>query len=202
MRVVVATRNRGKVAELVRLFALPELTLVSLDDLPQVADVIEDAETFEGNARKKAWETALAFGLPALADDSGLAVDALNGAPGIHSARFGGEHGNDGANVDKLLALLKDVPDTERGARFICVLAFADPQGKLGNDIHCTRGAIEGKVLHQRKGGGGFGYDPILTPHGESLSMAELSIDQKNQFSHRARAAEQMRDFLREYAKP
>lgn len=199
MRVVVATRNHGKVAELVRLFALPEITLVSLDDLPAVPDVLEDADTFEGNARKKAWETALAFGLPALADDSGLAVDALDGAPGIHSARFAGEHGNDGGNIDKLLALLTDVPDAERSARFICVLAFADPQGNLGRDIHCTHGTIEGKVLRARQGNGGFGYDPVLVPDGEPLSMAELTIEQKNQFSHRARAATQMRDFLRDY---
>jgi XTP/dITP diphosphohydrolase len=201
MRVVVATRNRGKVQELVRLFAIPELTLLSLDELPAIADVIEDAATFEGNARKKAWETAIAFGLPALADDSGLAVDALDGAPGIHSARFAGEHGNDGGNNDKLLTLMQDVPDTERGARFICVLAFADPTGKLGRDIHCTRGTIEGKVLRTRQGEAGFGYDPILIPNGETQSMAELSIDRKNEFSHRARAATEMRQFLREYLK-
>lgn len=199
MRVVVATRNRGKVKELVRLFALPSLTLVSLDDLPPIADVIEDADTFEGNARKKAWETARALGLPALADDSGLAVDALNGEPGIHSARFAGEHGNDGANVDKLLHLLTDVPDPQRGARFICALAFADPTGALGKNIHCTHGTIEGRVLRARQGIDGFGYDPVLVPAGESLSMAELSIERKNELSHRAKAAAKMRDFLTGY---
>jgi len=199
VRVVVATRNRGKVKELVRLFALPSLTLVSLDDLPPIADVIEDADSFEGNARKKAWETALALGLPALADDSGLAVDALNGAPGIYSARFAGEHGNDGANVDKLLHLMTDVPDTQRSARFICSLAFADPTGPLGTTIHCAHGTIEGRVLRARQGEGGFGYDPVLVPAGESLSMAELSIERKNELSHRAKAAAQMRDFLAGY---
>jgi XTP/dITP diphosphohydrolase len=202
VRVVVATRNQGKVKELVRLFALPSLTLVSLDDLPPIADVIEDADTFEGNARKKAWETALATGLPALADDSGLAVDALNGAPGIHSARFAGQHGNDGANVDKLLHEMRDVPDTQRSARFICSLAFADPTGPLGATIHCTHGTIEGRVLRARQGIGGFGYDPVLVPASESLSMAELSIERKNQLSHRAKAAAQMRDFLAGYIKP
>jgi XTP/dITP diphosphohydrolase len=210
VRVIVATRNQGKVKELSRLFALPSLTLVSLDDLPPIADVIEDADSFEGNARKKAWETALALGLPALADDSGLAVDALNGAPGIysaryagargiHSTRFAGQHGNDGANVDKLLHEMRDVPDSQRGARFVCALAFADPTGALGKAIHCTHGTIEGRVLRARQGNGGFGYDPILIPTGESLSMAELSIERKNQLSHRAQAAQQMRDFLRSY---
>lgn len=202
MRVVVATRNQGKVKELVRLFALPSLTLVSLDDLPPIADVVEDADTFEGNARKKAWETALATGLPALADDSGLAVDALHGAPGIHSARFAGEHGHDGANVDKLLREMRDVPDNQRGARFICSLAFADPAGTLGKEIHCTHGTIEGRVLRARQGIGGFGYDPILVPLGESLSFAELSLERKNQLSHRAQAAAQMRDFLAGYINP
>lgn len=199
MRVVVATRNHGKVLELVRLFDMPSITLVSLDKLPPFADVIEDADSFEGNARKKALETAIATGLPALADDSGLAVDALHGAPGIHSARFAGEHGNDDANVDKLLSLLTNVPDRERTARFVCVLAFADPSGKLGDNIHCTHGTIEGRVLRARQGNGGFGYDPILVPSGETLSMAELSIDHKNQLSHRAQAAARMRDFLRSY---
>lgn len=199
MRVVVATRNHGKVLELVRLFAMPSLELVSLAELPPFPDVIEDADSFEGNAKKKAWETALATGLPALADDSGLAVDALNGAPGIHSARFAGEHGNDGANVDKLLSLLANTPESERTARFLCVLAFADPNGALGESIHCTRGTIEGRVLRARQGNGGFGYDPVLTPVGETLSMAELSIDRKNELSHRAKAAAQMRDFLRGY---
>lgn len=199
VRVVVATRNRGKVLELTRLFAMPSIQLVSLDELPAFADVVEDADTFEGNAKKKALETALATGLPALADDSGLAVDALNGAPGIHSARYAGEHGNDTANYEKLLHELRDVPDGERQARFVCVLAFADPSGALGKDIHLTRGTIEGRVLRAAQGNGGFGYDPILVPSGETRSMAELSIEEKNAFSHRARAAEQMRDFLRGY---
>ena len=206
MRVVVATRNHGKVLELNRLFALPEIQLVSLDELPAIPDVIEDADSFEGNARKKAMETALALGLPALADDSGLAVDALNGAPGIHSARFAGAPGddknaNDSANVDKLLSLMTSVADPQRSARFICVLAFADPTGKLGNTIHCTHGTIEGRVLRARQGHGGFGYDPVLVPSGETLSMAELSIDRKNELSHRAKAATQMRAFLRSYTR-
>lgn len=218
MRVVVATRNHGKVLELTRLFAMLNLTLVSLNDLPAFADVIEDADTFEGNAKKKAWETAQVTGLPALADDSGLAVDALNGAPGIHSARFAGTPGdnknaNDDANVDKLLSLLANVPDSQRTARFVCVLAFADPHGALGSTVHCTHGTIEGRVLNARQGSGGFGYDPVfaplgesfaplgesLVPAGETLSMAELSIERKNQLSHRAQAAEQMRAFLRGY---
>ncbi len=199
MRIVVATRNRGKVVELLRLFDLPNVELLSLHDLPDMPDVIEDADTFEGNAKKKAWETAITLGLPALADDSGLEVDALGGAPGIHSARYAGEHGNDGANVDKLLAAMIDVPDAQRTARFRCVLAFADPKGALGTQMHCVSGAINGRVLHARQGGGGFGYDPILVPDNETLSMAELSLERKNQISHRAQAAAHMRDFLRGY---
>lgn len=198
MRVLVATRNAGKVRELARLLAdLEGVELVGLDAFPDLADVIEDADTFEGNAIKKAREVARATGLPTIADDSGLVVDALGGAPGVYSARYAGAHGDDAANNDKLLCELEDVADADRAARFVCVLAFADPS--RGEEVSVVRGTIEGHVLRAPRGAGGFGYDPLFLPVGETRTTAEMPADEKNAISHRAEASRKMRDVLREH---
>lgn len=188
-RLLLATRNRGKLRELARLFddlpAAPALLCVDdLDEPPD--DVVEDGETFEENALKKAREVARATGLPTLADDSGLEVDALDGAPGVHSARYAGEHGDDEANNARLLRELRGVPDAERTARFRCVLAFVD-----GDHEHLCSGACEGRVGHAPRGDGGFGYDPLFVIE-DGRTMAELSPADKDERSHRARAARAM----------
>lgn len=199
-RIVVATRNRGKVAELVRMLGdLSGVELVSVADFPDVPDVVEDGATFEHNARKKAREVARATRLPALADDSGLEVDALSGAPGVYSARYAGERAGDAANNAKLLAALRDVPDAQRTARFRCVLAFADPSGPLGEAEHVVDGTCEGRIAHAPKGSHGFGYDPLFVLDGGDRTLAELGPDVKDRVSHRAAAARAMRGWLADY---
>jgi len=200
MKLLVATRNQGKVRELQRLFAsLEGIELIGMSAFEHVPDVIEDADTFEGNAAKKALEVARATGLPTLADDSGLVVDALGGAPGIYSARYAGSHGDDEANNDKLIGALEDVEDAKRTGRFVCALAFADPDGPLGERVHVLHGAIEGHLLRERRGEGGFGYDPLFLPIGETRTTAEMPAEEKNAISHRAEASRKMHDFLGRY---
>lgn len=199
MKLLVATRNAGKVREFRRLLAeLEGVELVGLDAFPELADVVEDADSFEGNAVKKAREFAEATGLPTMADDSGLEVDALDGAPGIYSARYAGEHGDDEANNQRVLAELEDVPEEARGARFRCALALVDPTGGL-EGAHVEHGVIEGRILHTPRGVGGFGYDPLFLPHGEARTTAEMPAEEKNAISHRAEAAKKMCVFLRRY---
>ncbi len=197
MKLVVATRNAGKVRELDRLLGGLGLELVGLD--PSVPDVVEDADTFEGNAEKKAMEVARRLGAMVVADDSGLVVDALGGAPGIFSARYAGTHGDDQANNDKLLRELEAVPDADRTARFVCALAFADPDGPLGARCHVVRGTIEGTILRAPRGDGGFGYDPLFLPLGETRTTAEMPPAEKNAISHRAEAARALGAFLTAY---
>lgn len=200
MKLLVATRNAGKVRELARLFAeLEGVTLVGLDTFPELPEVVEDADTFEGNAIKKASELARASGLPTIADDSGIEVDALAGAPGVHSARYAGEHGDDEANNAKLLRELEGVEDARRTARFRCALAFADPAGSLGDRVHVEHGVVEGTVLRAPRGEHGFGYDPLFLLRGDTRTTAELAPDEKNAISHRAEAARRMLAFLRSY---
>ena len=170
---LLATKNRGKLREFRQLFAdLPDLTLLGPDEVPSLPDVDEDGLTFADNARKKAVEIARVCGHAVLADDSGLEVDALGGAPGVHSARYAGNHGEDEANNDKLLAELSNVPEAERTARYRVVLAFADPNGPLGATVHLEDGVCEGRILFERRGQGGFGYDPLFLPQGYTQSMA------------------------------
>lgn len=191
-RLVLATRNRHKVAELRSILtgpggALPGLdpaAVVGADAFPEVPDTIEDGVTFAANALRKARELAAATGLVAVADDSGLAVDVLGGAPGIFSARWSGRHGDDRANLDLLLAQLRDVPDLHRGAGFVCAAALVTPQGQ---EVVCE-GTLRGTLLRAPRGQGGFGYDPILLPAGEIRSAAELSPAEKNRISHRGQA--------------
>ena len=183
-RIVVGTRNKGKLAELESLLADVSIRAVSLAQFPEAPDIEEDGDTFEANAAKKATVLAQTIGEWVVADDSGLEVDALDGRPGIYSARYAGEPTDDKANVSKLLGELKGVPTSQRTARFRCVIALASPEELLLT----VTGACEGVILEERRGHGGFGYDPVFfyEPFGESF--AELTQSQKNQVSHRGRA--------------
>jgi len=185
-RLVLATRNPHKVGELqaILLHAGVDVSLVGMDAFPHVPDVVEDGLTFASNALKKARETATATQLPCLADDSGLCVDALNGMPGVFSARWSGRHGDDAANLDLVLAQLSDVADGLRGARFECAAALALPSGQE----RVVSGTVEGRLLRARRGSGGFGYDPIFLPDDHEVTTAEMSAAEKNAISHRGRA--------------
>ena len=178
MRVVLASRNAGKLAELQRM--LPGLELVALDEAFEPGP--ETAATFEENALAKAREACAHTGLPAVADDSGLAVDALNGMPGVLSARWAGRHGDDEANLRLLLAQLTDVPDDRRGAGFVCAAAYALPDGRE----HVVRGELRGVLTRAPRGGGGFGYDPLLLVG--DRTTAELAPEEKDAVSHRGQA--------------
>lgn len=186
-KLLLATRNQGKIVEFRRILdavAPGAIELVGLDAFPDLHDVDETGTTFEENALLKAREMSEATGLPAIADDSGLCVDALNGDPGIFSARWAGTHGNDLANLEKVLEQLKDVPNSERGAYFICVAALYLPDGRT----FCQEGRFYGTILRAPVGENGFGYDPIFQPEGLEISSAQMSSDAKDAVSHRGKA--------------
>jgi XTP/dITP diphosphohydrolase len=191
MKIVLATRNPGKVAELRALLANLPVELVSAADVEGAPEVEEDAPTLEGNARKKADALHQHTGLPALADDTGLEVDALGGAPGVHSSRFAGPDADDAANRTKLLKDLSGAAD--RNARFHTVLAFID-----GDDVRFFEGVCEGEIMEAERGVGGFGYDALFQPEDETQTFAEMSAEAKNRISHRGRALERFAAFLRE----
>jgi XTP/dITP diphosphohydrolase len=186
-RAVLATRNNGKVEEFRRILeehAAGEIDLLGLNNFPQMPEVEEDGSTFLENALKKAQETAAFTQLPAIADDSGICVDYLNGMPGIFSARWAGRHGDDQANLQKLLDELSDVADEERGAQFRCVVALAHPNGE-----HIwEEGVVEGVITRLPVGNNGFGYDPIFQPAGFSVTTAQMSAIEKDEISHRGKA--------------
>jgi XTP/dITP diphosphohydrolase len=190
MKLVFATRNRNKVAELRALVAPLGFEVLSLDDVT-VPDVEEDAPTFAGNAEKKARATFAATGLPSLADDSGLEVDALDGAPGVRSARYAKEHSST-ANNAKLLAALAEDADEKRTARFRSALAYVDADRLL-----TAEGACEGRIARAPRGEGGFGYDPLFLVENGARTMAELAPEEKNRISHRGRALRQLAERLR-----
>ena len=189
MRVVLATRNAGKIAEIKAILDVRGITWLTYQDQPDWPDVIEDGSTFLANATLKATALADHFNLPALADDSGLEVDALGGRPGIHSARFAGPDATDADNVAKLLLELRDVPAGSRGAQFSSVVVLAAPGGAT---ISAT-GACRGSITTAARGEGGFGYDPVFLPLGYEKTMAELSAAEKNSLSHRGRALRRLR---------
>lgn len=195
MKLLVATTNRGKIAELRGMLGDLGIELVTVADVGIDGEVVEDAETFEGNARKKATELARRSGLSALADDSGLEVDALGGGPGVYSARWAGPGATDSSNVEKLLGVLENVEDGKRGARFRCVLALAGPSGAIE---HVTDGRCEGSIARAPRGEGGFGYDPVFVPTGETRTMAEMTAEEKNARSHRGAAVRAMRAFFQQ----
>jgi len=192
--VVLASRNRGKLAELQALFAPLGLRLRLVSDFAEDA-AEEHGETFEDNALLKARHAAAAAGLPAIADDSGIEVDALGGAPGVRSARFAGEQADDDANNRKLLGLLKDVPLAARGARFVCVMAYvrrADDTAPL-----IARADWRGRILDAPRGTNGFGYDPLFFVPDQGCASAELPSETKNRISHRGQAARALIEKLR-----
>jgi XTP/dITP diphosphohydrolase len=184
MKIILATQNQGKIKELQELLMDEDIIVLSLSDIPDWEDVEENGATFAENAAIKARETVRRTGLVALADDSGLEVDALNGAPGVHSARFAGEPKDDERNNDKLLHLLEKIPQDKRTARFRCALVVATPSGKE----YLTEGTVEGQILTERRGTDGFGYDPIFYLPEYARTMAELNLTEKNRLSHRAQA--------------
>ncbi|MER5256312.1 MULTISPECIES: RdgB/HAM1 family non-canonical purine NTP pyrophosphatase [unclassified Streptomyces] len=196
-RLILATRNAGKITELKAILADAGLThdLVGADAYPEIPDVRETGVTFAENALLKAHALAKATGLPAVADDSGLCVDVLGGAPGIFSARWAGRHGDDTANLNLLLAQLGDIDaDTHRGAHFACAAALALPDGTE----RVVEGQLRGVLRHTPAGTGGFGYDPILQPEGETRTCAELSAAEKNAISHRGKAFRALVPVVRE----
>ena len=184
MRVVLATRNRHKLEELRRILSPYDVELTSLEDYPDVPDVAETGGTFADNAILKARAVAAATGLVAVADDSGLSVDALNGMPGVLSARWAGRHGDDVANLELVLAQIGDVPDDRRGAAFVCAAAAVSPEGP----VVLAEGRVEGWLLRAPRGSNGFGYDPIFVPIGEKRTTAEMSAEEKDAISHRGAA--------------
>ena len=184
-QLVLATLNQGKLVELRRILApYPGIALLGLDEAPAYEPGPETGATFEENALAKAREAVQATGLPAVADDSGLAVDALNGMPGVLSARWAGRHGDDRANLELLLGQLQDVPDERRGAAFVCAAAYALPDGREG--VVC--GELRGVLTREARGTNGFGYDPLLVPDGGTRTTAELSAQDKDAISHRGQA--------------
>ena len=195
MEILVATGNKGKLAEYQELLADSPITFLSLHDVGLGdMDVAETADTYEGNAILKARAYAEASGKPTLADDSGLSVDALDGAPGVYSARYAGEGASDADRRAKLLANLTDVPPADRTARFECVIAFVDAEG----EILTTRGVCEGRIAQEVSDGKhGFGYDPLFIPDGYEVTFGDMDGATKHQLSHRGRAVQALREILK-----
>jgi len=192
LRIVVATGNRGKLQELETMLGPLGVEIKSMADYPDIPEVVEDGETFAENAAKKARVVAGATGEVALADDSGLEVDFLDGAPGVYSARFAGEEKDDRANNEKLMGLLEGVPPEKRGARFRCVVALALPGGR----VVTTEGACEGVIGDRPRGEGGFGYDPLFYVPRLGKTFAQLDMSEKNLISHRGKAFDQAREVI------
>ncbi|WP_084960629.1 RdgB/HAM1 family non-canonical purine NTP pyrophosphatase [Thermoactinospora rubra] len=192
MRIVLATRNQGKIVELRRI--LTGFDIVGLEEFPHIGEVAETGLTFAENALLKAHAVARGSGLPAVADDSGLCVDALNGMPGVFSARWSGKHGDDKANLDLLLAQVSDVPAGRRGAHFACAAALALPSG----EERVVEGSLAGHIVFEPRGANGFGYDPIFVPEGETRTTAEMSAEEKDAISHRGRAFRALAPIVRE----
>jgi XTP/dITP diphosphohydrolase len=191
MTLVIATRNAHKVREMGQILG-DGVCLRWLEDFPGVPEIPEEGETFEANATRKAVAVARALGLPALADDSGLEVDALGGAPGVRSARFSAEGATAAENNAKLLRLMEGVPQERRTARFRCVIAVALP----GGAVRTAEGACEGRIAEAPRGTGGFGYDPLFVPEGYGETFAELGAEVKNRISHRGRALRAAREMI------
>lgn len=189
---VIATRNKEKAEEIKRiLYGLP-IAFYTLDDFAGCPGVKEDADTFKGNAVKKAIAVAEYTKKPSIADDSGLEVYALNGAPGVLSARYAGEDADDRKNLEKVLYEMEDVEEGKRGGRFVCVIALAFPDGK----VLVFEGYAEGSIGREPKGFNGFGYDPVFYPKGYDRTFAEMSADEKDSLSHRGMALKEFREYV------
>ncbi len=191
---VLASGNQGKIAEFQRLLEGLEIQVHSMKEYPEIGDIVEDGTTFAENALIKARTVCQATGKAALADDSGLMVDALDGAPGIYSARFAGEQHDDGANNAKLLRLLQDVQDGARSGKFFCAIAIVLPDGRE----YTVEGTCPGVILRELKGQGGFGYDPLFYVPEMGKTFAELSMEEKNRISHRGHANRKAVEILRQ----
>ncbi|MBI4848078.1 MAG: XTP/dITP diphosphatase [Nitrospirae bacterium] len=201
MDIVLATRNKKKIEEIKKILSegIAGERIVNVftpDDFPRCLEVEEDGETFEANAVKKAVYISMCTGMTAIADDSGLEVDALNGAPGVFSARYAGEAANDIANCEKLLLEMKEVSQDKRGARFVCCIAMASR-----DDVKTFFGYVEGKIGAEMRGKKGFGYDPLFFPEGFQRTFAEMSDDEKNALSHRGRALKELQKYIKEKKK-
>lgn len=192
---VVATRNRGKLKEIAAFLDGVVEHLSCAADYDDFPETVEDGATFTDNALKKAREAAARTGLPSLADDSGLVIEALGGRPGVLSARFAGDNADDAANNRKLLEEMAGIPSPNRRAAFVCVMAFVIP----GEAEHCFTGSIEGVILDSPRGDDGFGYDPLFLVERFGRTMAELSLGEKNAISHRGQALNRFREFLEQH---
>ena len=192
IEVVIATRNPGKFREIKEILGPLGLEVLSLRDFPEIPEILEDGQTFEENAVKKAAAISQQTGRVAIADDSGLAVDALQGRPGVFSSRYAGENASDADRYRKLLKEMGGVPEGQRGAAFMCSVAIASPNGK----IEVVKGECRGKIALAPKGNHGFGYDPVFYFPELGKTMAELEPEVKNRISHRARALEKLKSIL------
>jgi len=194
---LIGTQNKGKAAELAALLTGLPWDVRTLGDYPPVPEPVEDGDTFEANAIKKAVYFCQAHGVACVADDSGLAVDALNGAPGVYSARYSGPGATDASNNAKLLAALRDVPEAERTARFVCCIAFIRPGDRA---CHIETGTVEGRIAFAPRGANGFGYDPLFVPAGRLVTFGELGSEDKLALSHRGNALRKLRVYLESLA--
>ncbi|MCB9769057.1 MAG: RdgB/HAM1 family non-canonical purine NTP pyrophosphatase [Candidatus Omnitrophica bacterium] len=190
-KIVLASRNRKKARELQEILNGLPYEIVTLEAFPDCPEVIEDGETFEANSAKKAAEVSAFTGLWAVADDSGIAVDALGGEPGVYSARYGDKETDEERN-EHLLENLQGVPDDERTGRFVCCASLYG-EGKL---LYQVTETVEGRILHAERGEGGFGYDPLFLPDGFEVTTAEMTPEQKHQISHRGKALRKVKEFL------
>lgn len=191
MKVVLATHNRHKVEEIRDILSGLDIELLSLNTFPEIGEIVEDGETLEDNARKKARTVFEATGLLSLADDTGLEVEALGGRPGVYSARYSGEHATYAENNRKLLGELKDVPPDKRNAKFRCVISI------IGDRIdEVAVGEVPGRIIDEVRGTNGFGYDPLFMADGYDVTYAEMDSELKNSLSHRARALQEAKKIL------
>ena len=196
--IIAASRNQHKIVEIEAITKKYGMNIISRDEagIPKI-EIEEDGETFEENSLKKAEEIMKMCGKITIADDSGLMVEYLHGAPGVYSARFAGEDGNDKKNNDKLLALLEGVPYKERKGKFVSVITMVFPNG----ETLVARGECEGHILTEPEGENGFGYDPLFVPDGYQRTFAQLTAEEKNSISHRAKALEELEKLLKERIK-
>ena len=191
MKIILATKNKGKVADFEKLTEYMNIEVISfLDEEINFPDVVEDGETFEENSVKKALEIAKYTGMITVSDDSGLCVEALDGAPGIYSARYSGENATDSKNIDKLLEEMKNIPQGERQAKFVSVVSIAKPDGT----VQSFRGEVEGEIIFERKGTNGFGYNPVFFSYELQKTFGEATMEERVTVSHRARAFRELKE--------
>lgn len=191
MKIILATKNKGKVADFEKLTENMNIEVISfLDEEINFPDIVEDGETFEENSVKKALEIAKYTGMITVSDDSGLCVEALDGAPGIYSARYSGENATDSTNIDKLLEEMKNIPQGERQAKFVSVVSIAKPDGT----VQSFRGEVEGEIIFERKGTNGFGYNPVFFSYELEKTFGEATMEERVTVSHRARAFRDLKE--------